>query len=132
IDLNELQTRITTETQGSLVVFVGTTRNYFVENGIKKSVEYLEYTAYEPMALKIMNEIAQSAIEKYQLLGVGIVHRLGVVSVKEASIAVLVSSSHRENGFTSCEWIMNDIKRRLPVWKKEHYSDGSSWKENKE
>lgn len=114
---------------GAISLFVGTTRDLF--DG--KEVVSLEYEAYEGMAQKEMLKLAQEARQQWPLEKIAIVHRLGRVGVAEASIVVGVSSVHRVEALSATSFIMDTIKARVPVWKREIYSDGSaSWKENKE
>jgi molybdopterin synthase catalytic subunit len=113
---------------GAIASFLGTTRDSF---GDKQVVE-LSYECYDPLARKMMDSIAQKAIETFQLETAVIHHRLGTVKVKEASIFVLVASKHRKEAFEAVAWIMDEVKANVPIWKKEIYTDGSVWKENAE
>ncbi|KAJ3270811.1 hypothetical protein HDV01_007433 [Terramyces sp. JEL0728] len=119
---------------GAIVSFLGTTRSTFTdENGTTKQVEYLSYEAYEPMAIKVMTEIAHESKLKYRDLDrVGIIHRLGKVGIAQESILVVTASAHRKDAIDAVGWIMDQVKKRVPIWKLEVYTDGSSWKENKE
>lgn len=108
---------------GGIATFIGTTRNYAHE----KEVLSLEYEAYQPMALKSMRQIADEARTRWRLHGVAIVHRLGVVGIGEESIVIAVSSSHRADAFEACRFIIDTLKKSVPIWKKERYSDGEVW-----
>jgi molybdopterin synthase catalytic subunit len=126
---DKLMAAVSSPLAGSTVVFVGTTRTPYQD----KEVLYLEYEAYIPMALKKMQEIITESKTKFSLLNVCIQHRLGRVDICAASIVVVVSSVHRIDGIKATEWIMDEVKSKVPIWKKEVYADeGSAWKENPE
>ncbi|XP_063919210.1 molybdopterin synthase catalytic subunit [Zophobas morio] len=126
-DLTELAT---SPKCGAVSVFLGTTRDNF-EN---KTVVKLEYEAYESMALKSLEKICEEIRTKWtQVENIVIYHRLGVVPVKEASIVIAISSPHRADAIQATEWCINTVKEKVPIWKKEIYSDSQpEWKENKE
>ncbi|KAJ3318337.1 Molybdopterin synthase catalytic subunit [Boothiomyces sp. JEL0866] len=134
IPIQEIMKEFSNHTVGAIVSFLGTTRSTFTdENGITKQVEYLSYEAYEPMAIKVMTEIANEAkLEYTDLDGVGIIHRLGIVGLAQESILVVTASPHRRAAIDAVGWIMDQVKKRAPIWKLEVYTDGSTWKENKE
>ncbi len=114
---------------GGIGMFLGTTRDSFGD----KTVVRLEYEGYQPMAIKKIKEIVEKARLKYpELVGVCVIHRLGVVMPTESSIFVLCTSVHRKDALEGVAWLMDEIKATVPIWKKEIYSDGSSWKENAE
>ncbi|KAJ3310646.1 Molybdopterin synthase catalytic subunit [Boothiomyces sp. JEL0838] len=119
---------------GAIVSFLGTTRSTFTdENRVTKQVEYLSYEGYEPMAIKVMSDIAKEAKAKYtDLDGVAIIHRLGIVGLAQESILVVTASPHRKDAIDAVGWIMDKVKKLVPIWKLEVYTDGSTWKENKE
>lgn len=122
---------VSSPSAGANVLFLGTTRDSF-DN---RPVTQLSYTAYPPLALKTLQRIATEAVEKHGLLGVCIVHRLGVVPVGEASIAVAVSSGHRGPAWRAGEEVLERCKEKLEVWKKEEFGDGkggSEWKANRD
>lgn len=117
------------DTAGAISLFVGTTRNH--HGG--KAVVHLEYEAHGSMAVKEMERICSEAHERciHALTAAHVVHRLGVVPVGEASIVIATSSPHRAEAMAATEYIINQVKARVPVWKREVYGDGtSSWKEN--
>ena len=110
---------------GAVTVFVGTTRDNFEE----KKVSTLSYESYEELALNEMRKICEEALEKYNGLRACLIHRLGEVKVGESSILCAISTPHRKEGFEACEWMMNDLKKRVSIWKKEIFEDGNSmWK----
>mmetsp|Transcript_57212 Transcript_57212/g.92683 ORF Transcript_57212/g.92683 Transcript_57212/m.92683 type:complete len:155 (-) Transcript_57212:71-535(-) len=116
---------------GAITTFSGTTRNHF--DG--REVVRLEYEAYEPMALKEMQRIAQEILDGACgtcVRRVACAHRLGVVPLGEASVLIAVASEHRGEGFDACRYMIDTLKAKVPIWKKEIYADGSTWKANKE
>jgi molybdopterin synthase catalytic subunit len=110
---------------GALCVFTGVVRNH--NDG--KSVLYLEYEGYEEMVVGIFEEIAAEAKKRHGVTSVRIVHRLGRMEIGETSVAVAVSSPHRGEAFEACRFAIDTLKHKAPIWKKEFYSDGSSWLE---
>lgn len=92
-----------------------------------RETEYLVYEAYEPMALKELAKIVDIAKKEFEITAVGIVHRLGRLEIGETSVAISVSSPHRRAAFAACEWLIKELKRTVPIWKKEVYADGEVW-----
>lgn len=110
---------------GAVAVFIGVVRD--LHEG--RSVEAVSYDAFEPLAAKTLAAIAREAAERFGAV-VAAEHRLGRLLVGEASVAIAAGSPHRAEAFDACRWVIEEIKRRLPVWKQEHYADGgSSWLE---
>lgn len=107
---------------GAVNLFLGTTRDH--HGG--RAVARLEYEAHEGMALASLRTLEDEARARFELAHVAIVHRLGVVPVAEASVAVVVSTPHRGPAFEASRWIMDELKRRVPIWKKEHFADGGA------
>ncbi len=107
---------------GAVLLFLGTTREW---TGAEQT-SYLEYEAYRDMATAELKRLANAAIEKWDLRRVAIVHRLGVVVIGEASIAVVVASPHRKAAFEAGPWLMDRIKEDVPVWKKRSYAGRTS------
>ena len=130
LDLNAIAAWCKHEEAGAVVHFEGTTRNNFED----KTVVELAYECYEEMALKEMRALCQETLDKFpQARKVALHHRIDVVPVKECSVIASVSTEHRKQGFEACEFIMNQLKARVPIWKREVYEDNSSeWKKNKE
>lgn len=108
---------------GGIALFVGTTRD---ENEGQR-VERLEYEAYDGMATMEMTAIGAAMRRRWRLLAVAMVHRLGVVPIAEASVAVAVAAPHREEAFAACRYGIDTLKAQVPIWKKEFYADGSRW-----
>jgi MoaE-MoaD fusion protein len=91
---------------------------------------HLFYEAYEPMALKEMEKLIKAAKEQFEILNIGIVHRLGKLEIGETSVVISVASPHRKAAFAACEWLIRELKRTVPIWKKEVYADGEVWVES--
>lgn len=108
---------------GAVVVFEGIVRNH--SRG--RRALYLEYEAYEPMALKQMDSLVAEALATFQVREVAIVHRLGRLEIGETSVLVVVASAHRAAAFEACRWIIDALKRKVPIWKKEFFEDGAVW-----
>jgi len=88
---------------------------------------YLDYEAYEAMALKQMEELAAQAIERFRVRDVSLVHRLGRLQIGETSVLIVVASEHRGPAFDACRWLIDTLKKTVPIWKKEYFEDGSVW-----
>jgi molybdopterin synthase catalytic subunit len=123
IDLAALPS--TTPADGALCLFVGVVRN---ENKGRR-VLYLEYEAFEEMALPLMEEIGIEARGRWPITDLRMVHRLGRLEIGEPSVAVAVVSPHRAEAFAACRFLIDTLKARVPIWKKEFYADGSAWLE---
>jgi len=120
-------TRITRSLQqpedGALVVFEGVVRNHARD----KAVRFLEYEAYESMALKKLEEVGAMARSRFDIRDIAIVHRLGHMEIGEASTVIVVASAHRGAAFEACRFAIDTIKEIVPIWKKEFYADGEEW-----
>lgn len=110
---------------GAVVVFDGFVRNNF--RG--KPTLYLDYEAYEPMALAKMREIGAQIRAKFQIHRLAIVHRLGRLEIGETSVLIAVSSAHRSAAFDACRYAIDTLKRAVPIWKKEYFAGGAAWAE---
>ena len=108
---------------GAVVVFDGIVRN----NTRGRQTLHLDYEAYEEMATKQMDELAQEALVKFGVRHVTIVHRLGRLVVGETSVLIVVASAHRAQGFEACRWLIDTLKKTVPIWKKETFVDGAVW-----
>lgn len=108
---------------GAVVVFEGIVRNH--SRG--RRTVFLEYEAYEEMALKEMESLAGQARTKFHIRAVAIMHRLGRLEIGETSVLIVVASAHRADAFEACRWIIDTLKRTVPIWKKEHFEDGVVW-----
>ena len=127
IDTAALAASVSGVANGAVCTFVGQVRN--VSRG--KKVAYLEYEAYEPMALKMLARIAQEASEKWSVQAV-IEHRLGRIELGEPSVVVCVGSPHRAAAFEACRWCIDTLKENVPIWKKEVCPDGAFWIEGED
>ena len=111
---------------GALVLFEGRARDH--HEG--RPVLQLAYEAYAPMAEKELAKLREQALERFGLTRCAVHHRLGVVPLKEAAVIVATASAHRAEAFQAAAWIMDEIKRFVPIWKRETYRDGSeAWVE---
>jgi molybdopterin synthase catalytic subunit len=123
IDSDALLAMVGDPAAGGTALFVGTTRN---ENE-GRVVERLEYEAYETMAVDEMRRIGDDIARRWGVVAVAMVHRVGVVPVGEASVAVAVSAAHREEAFAACRYGIDTLKATVPIWKKEYYEGGEHW-----
>ncbi|MBF0237373.1 MAG: molybdenum cofactor biosynthesis protein MoaE [SAR324 cluster bacterium] len=124
IDIHSLLNRGRHQAAGARILFCGDVRNHSEQ----KEVIFLEYEAHESMALKKIHEIVASAEKKWPIHYVEVVHRLGKMEVTECSVAIVVSCSHRREAYEASRYIIDTIKHTVPIWKKEHFTDGtSSW-----
>lgn len=110
---------------GALVIFEGVVRNH--SQG--RRTLYLEYEAYEPMAVRLMREIGEEARQKFPIDRLGMIHRVGRLEIGETSVAIFVSSAHRRAAFDACHYAVDEVKRRVPIWKKEYFEGGAAWVE---
>lgn len=122
IDTQGLLARVTTPSCGAVCLFLGTVREF---TGPKQTVD-LVYEAYPEMALKELRAILAEACSRWPMPRLGVIHRLGLVGLAEASIAVAVATPHRGESFAACGWIMDEIKQRVPIWKQEHWANGQT------
>lgn len=108
---------------GGISVFVGTVRNSTKE----KEVFKLEFSAYEPMAVKEMRVIAIKAIEKFSVHKIAIHHATGTLGIRDIPVIIAVSSPHRDAAFKACQYCIDTLKEKVPIWKKEFFEDGDIW-----
>lgn len=108
---------------GVAAVFEGIVRNH----SRNRRTLYLDYEAYEPMALKKFEELAEQALAQFAVREVAIVHRLGRLEIGETSVLIVVASAHRGAAFDACRWLIDTLKKTVPIWKKEHFEDGAVW-----
>jgi len=125
IRANELVAQVKAPEDGAVVVFDGIVRNH--SRG--RATRYLEYEAYEPMALAKMREIGDEIRRNFPIHRLAIVHRLGRLEIGETSVFIAVSSPHRRAAFDACRLAIDTLKRTVPIWKKEYYEDGAVWAE---
>jgi molybdopterin converting factor subunit 1 len=123
IDIAALQAAVADPGAGAVATFVGTTRN---ENSGRRVLR-LEYEAYESMALSEMRKLAEEAGRRFGIIRAAITHRIGVVEIGEASVAIAVAAAHRAEAFDACRFLIDRIKEIVPIWKKEHFEGGEIW-----
>lgn len=122
IELEPLFDFVSSPQAGAVVTFVGTVR----ETSHGKKVTSLTYEAYEPMAEKELQRIADEMMQRWQLCKVAIVHRIGELNVGEVAVAIFVSAPHRADAFAAARHAIERIKEIVPIWKREHFVDGTS------
>lgn len=125
IHSEEIVAQMRAPEDGAVVVFDGIVRN---QSGGRQTL-YLDYEAYEPMALKKLREISAEARRKYLIHRIALVHRLGRLEIGETSVLVVVSSPHRRAAFDACRFAIDAVKRTVPIWKKEYFQNGAVWVE---
>jgi len=108
---------------GALVLFDGIVR----DNTRGRQTLYLVYEAYEAMALEQMRSLANQVLTKFAVRDVVLVHRLGRLEIGETSVLIAVASAHRGAAFEACRWLIDTLKKTVPIWKKEHFVDGAVW-----
>ncbi|GBD12191.1 Molybdopterin synthase catalytic subunit [bacterium HR24] len=108
---------------GAVVVFLGVVRDH----NLGRRVLYLEYDAYPEMARRVMRELAEEAMGRWPIVDVAVLHRIGHLEVGETSLLVAVSSPHRAEAFDAAHWLVDRLKERAPIWKKEVFEGGEEW-----
>lgn len=121
IDVSKLLGRVAGDANGATVLFLGTVRD--VNDG--RDVTGIEYTAYRSMAERELARIVEEAATLAQSKDIAVEHRLGELSVGECSVAVAVAHPHRGRAFDAARFVIEELKRRVPIWKREHYADGT-------
>ena len=121
IDANRLADAASHPAHGAILVFLGVVRE--VNDG--RAVTGIEYSAYEAMAASELDRIAHEAAARIAPASVVIVHRLGVLELQETSVGVAVAHAHRDEAYQLSRWVIEELKRRVPIWKREAYVDGS-------
>ncbi len=114
---------VTSGNAGAIDIFIGTVRN----NTQQRKVTRLEYEAYAPMAISEMHKIAKQACNKWQIQGIAIHHRVGILHTGDAAVIIAVSTPHRAEAFEACKWVIDTLKQTVPIWKKEIFEDGEVW-----
>ena len=120
IDTNQVFASVQSNKAGAAVLFLGTTRQFTAG----RETTELEYECYHEMAIKKMENLRQRAEEKWTIEKCVIVHRIGSVPVGQTSVAIAFSTPHRADSFAAAEWLIDTLKREVPIWKKECYADG--------
>lgn len=124
ISIGEVSRRVVPPECGATVTLDGYVREY--TRGRARTL-YLIYEAYEPMAISEMKRLGDEAHRKFAIAHIGIVHRTGRLEVGETSVCISVSAPHRHAAFEACEWLIQELKRRVPIWKKEVFEGGEVW-----
>ena len=122
IDSNDVLRRVASHQAGAVVLFLGTTREF---TGERQTVS-LNYECYPEMAMKKLAELEAEARRRWPIVECVVVHRLGHLELGEASIAIAVSSPHRQDAFEAAKWLIDTIKQVVPIWKQENWADGTS------
>jgi len=130
LDIGEIARRVVPPECGATVTLDGYARGITKQkDGPTRETLYLEYEAYEAMAIKEMEKLIAQAKEQFEISNVGIVHRLGRLEIGETSVVISVAAPHRRAAFEACEWLIRELKRTVPIWKKEVYKGGEEWVE---
>ena len=123
IDVSALHRHARGSGDGATVIFDGFVR----DESHGRATKYLDYEAYEPMALGKMREIGAQLHQKFAIHRVAIVHRLGRLEIGETSVLIAVSAPHRAAAFDACRYAIDTLKKTVPIWKKEYFEDGAVW-----
>jgi len=123
IDTQAIIEAVQADGAGAINVFIGTVRNQTQAKPVTK----LDFEAYDSMAVKKMQEIANQAAEHWPIQKVAIIHRKGSLQIGEAAVVIAVSTPHRKASFEACEFIIDTLKQVVPIWKKEIFEDGEVW-----
>jgi len=120
---HDVKVKLQNPENGAAVLFDGVVRN----NTRGRRTLYLDYEAYESMALSEMEKLAQASLERFQVRDVCLIHRLGRLEIGETSVLICVASAHRAAAFEACRWLIDTLKKTVPIWKKEFFEDGAVW-----
>lgn len=120
IEPERVLAKVAAPEDGAVLLFLGVVRDH--NDG--RPVTGIDYEAYEEMARDVLDEIVSEASERWGTDRIAVVHRTGTLEVGEVSVAIAVSTPHREEGYEASRWVIERIKERLPIWKREHYVDG--------
>ena len=123
LDLQECYNFVEDDSCGGISAFVGTVRN----DTQGKEVTQLGFSTYKPMAIKEMQKIADLILEKFDIKKIAIHHAEGVLRIREIPVIIAVSSKHRKAAFEACEFAIDALKEKVPIWKKEYFTDGEVW-----
>jgi molybdopterin synthase catalytic subunit len=123
LSLDRVVDQVRDDEAGAIATFTGTTRIHSRD----RTVTHLEYEAYEGMAERVMAEIAEGLQARYELCAIAIHHRVGRVGIGETSVVIAVSAAHREAALAACKDAIDELKERVPLWKKEVYAGGEEW-----
>jgi molybdopterin synthase catalytic subunit len=119
----EILSEIKAGPDGAVCVFDGIVR----DNTRGRKTLYLDYESYREMALEQMKGLAEQAVARFAVRDVALVHRLGRLTIGETSVLIVVASAHRGAAFDACRWLIDTLKKTVPIWKKEQFVDGAVW-----
>jgi molybdopterin synthase catalytic subunit len=128
IRTDELLDSVRQDADGAVAIFLGTVRDH--NRG--RRVRYLEYHAYPEMARAEMLRLEQQTLQRFALSRLALVHRTGRLEIGEISVAIAVASPHRDDAFRACRFVIDTLKRTVPIWKKEYFEGGDVWIEGAE
>jgi len=123
LNLHELIVFVSSPTAGAIATFIGTARNH---NGGRRVIS-LEYEAYPEMAERELARVGEEARRRWDVERIAIVHRIGPVQISEVSVAIAVSAAHRHEAFEACRFAIEELKKTVPIWKKEVFEGGELW-----
>lgn len=123
IQVNQVINSVESAESGAINVFVGTVRNQTKE----KKVLRLEFESYEKMALDEMKQICERAIKRWPINKISIVHAIGKLNIGDIPVVIAVSTPHRKASFEACEFMIDELKKTVPIWKREIFEDGEVW-----
>ena len=123
IDTEQILANLKHAEDGAAVIFEGIVRN---QTRGRRTL-YLDYEAYEDMASREMESLAEQALKQFPVRDVALIHRLGRLEIGETSVLIVVVSVHRAAAFDACRWLIDTLKRKVPIWKKEYFEDGAVW-----
>jgi molybdopterin synthase catalytic subunit/molybdopterin converting factor small subunit len=119
----EIANSIKAPEDGAVAIFEGIVRN----QTRNRRTLYLDYEAYEAMVINQMDKLCHEALKQFPVRDVRLVHRLGRVQIGETSVLIAVASAHRAAAFEACRWLIDTLKKTVPIWKKEYFEDGAVW-----
>lgn len=125
VDVDAVLESVKTVGSGCVVGFLGTVR----DTSMGRGVERMSVEVYEEMAVKQLSAISDEAVERFGVHRVAVVHRIGDLGVGDSIVYIAVSAGHRDEAFTACRYVIDELKERVPLWKKEYTSDGEVWVE---
>lgn len=125
IDSRALVADMQGDGDGAVVTFEGVVRNH----SLGRQTLFLDYECYAPLALRQLEAIGSDVLKRFEIHGIGLVHRVGRLQIREASVAIVVAAAHRQPAYEASLEAINAVKRQVPVWKKEHFADGEVWVE---
>lgn len=122
IDVSALTAEVAGEGRGAISIFLGTVRN----SNEGRAVSGIDYSAYDAMAVAEMNRIVAEAVDRFAGVDVALEHRTGTLTVGDVSVAIACSHPHRSPSLDATRYVIEELKKRVPIWKREHYLDGTS------